>query len=263
MTNVNIMIDKATNKTLMAAALLAMAFDNAEIKDNGCSGYFPYEAIITENTLEFDESIKSTRKSMVRMGPAPKPSCIGLVWKHFGLQILNKLECIPEYQEIVWRRIDREFITTLDSCSSETFELVDCPSLNPEDKMLEEDYLKYLQAQILKLIDFLSSNIAAGILEYGTECYVQALLNEKGDKNYIEIDNGFIPWRKKVEEYNRFSQEGHPVKFVIYPLDGEFVAETVYKYLTEYSNVQAFLLHSDIDKERLIATFHECLNSIK
>ena len=167
---------------------------------------------------------------MVRMGQSPKLSCIGLVWKHFGLQILDKLECIPEYQEVVWRKIDRDFITTLDYCNSETFELVYCPSPNPEDKMLEEDYLKYMQDQILKHIDFLSSCIYDGILEYGTECYIQSLLAEKGNKPYIELAIGTLPWRKKVDEYNRFNQEGNPVKFVIYPYGKEFVAESVYPH---------------------------------
>ncbi len=242
MTNVNIMIDKATNKTLMAAALLTIAHDSADVKINPAE-YFPYEAIITENTLEFDESIKSSRKSMVRMGQSPKLSCIGLVWKHFGLQVLEKLECLPEYQEVVWRRIDRDFVTRLDSTLSHP--------INFSEEIQKE------------MVRSLTNTISETILEYGTEKYIQELLNEKGDKNYIEIDNSFIPWRKKVQEYNRFSQEGYPVKFVIYPLDGEFIAETVYKYLTEYSNVQAFLLHSDIDKERLIATFQEYLNSIE
>ena len=210
MTNVNIMIDKATNKTLMAAALFAMAFDNAEIKDNGCSGYFPYEAIITENTLEFDESIKSTRKSMLRMGQSPKLSCIGLVWKHFGLQILEKLECIPEYQEIVWRRIDREFIAKLDSTTSDSLPI-------------SSD----TQNEIEKNIEYLSNSISECIIEYGTEIYIQQLLNEKKEKCYIKIENGNLPWRKKVEEYNRFSQEGHPIKFVVYPYETGFIGESV------------------------------------
>lgn len=249
-----ICIAQTTSKTLMAAALLSMAHDNATIISSGS-----HDAYISETTFEIDNSIKSSHKTMGRMWPSPPLSCIGIIWKYFGMQILDRLECLPEYQEIVWRKIDRDFITTLDSCISEAFEFVDCPSLNSEDKMLEEDYLKYLQAQILKLIDFLSSNIAAGILEYGTECYVQELLSKKGDKNYIEIANGFLPWRKKVQEYNRFSQEGYPVKFVVYYLDGEFIAETVDMYSCS-TEENAFIRHSDINKARLISTFQEYLN---
>ena len=185
----------------MAAALLSMAYDNATVITSG-----PHDAYISETTLEFDESIRS-HKSMVRMGPAPALSCIGLVWRHFGIEILDRLGCLPEYQEIVWRRVDKDFITRLDSTLSHPITF----STEAQKEMVRS----------------LTNTISETVLEHGTEIYIQQLLNEKEEKCYIEIENGKLPWRNKVTEYNQFNQEGHPVKFVVYPYETGFVAETV------------------------------------
>lgn len=250
MKTITIKIDKATSKTLMASALLSMAFDEAIVKNSTC-GDFEHEAYITEKNFEFDESIQSGRKPMSRMFANLSLSSIGLVWKHFGLQILDNLECFPEYQEIVWRRIDGDFISTLDSYKSDVFELADF--LSPSNPS-EEDFMTYMQEQILKHIDFLSSGIYEGILDFGTEYYINKLLKQKGEKNYIEIYNGNIPWRKNIEVYNRFNLEGHPVQFVVYPCRDLFVAESVEKPII-CSGEEHALIYSLKDKDKLLNEF--------
>ena len=251
MNPVNIKITTATPKIIMAAALAKMAFDDTTIQPV-INNDFKCDILITFKTLDFKDYAKSDRKPMLRMASSITLSIVGLVWKHYGLQILDKLGCISEYQEIVWRRVDEKYISVFDSCDSETFELADCPT--PSLDATEDEIISFMEQQICAQIELLSSCICEGILEYGTERYIQSLIASKGNKPYIELESGTLPWRKKVDEYNRFNQEGMPIKFVIYPYGKEFVAESVYTHPLQNGH-EEHIMQFATDKTALIKEF--------
>lgn len=220
------------NKSITAANLLSLAFDEPFTTHN-----YNIMATITSHSCTFHGNIITTRHTMIRMDIIHQPlSAVGLIWKHYGLQILERLGCIPENEEIVWRRLDRDFISKLDAyynsdtVSKETLEITICEA----------------------------------ILQYGTHQYIQEILQKRDKTNYIEIDNGFIPWREEIIEYNRFTQQRPLIEFVVYPHndeEGNFCVESV--KLFTHEGVAKPVGDVGTDKKLLIKSFSEDIKRIK
>lgn len=175
----------------------------------------------------------------------PYAAC-GLVWKKYGMDVLNSLGVENNIEEI-WKTFDKDFIQYIDANDNGKIPAIDTPykivslasiisNFNPRwDEDIDGD-AKFIEAVIFseKIFD---NALNSTLLKVKAKIYVENAINDS--KDGIMILEKYMPWHEIVLNSN--NKKAKDINFVIFPSNrGGYNIYTVAKELGSFESRKYF-----------------------